>query len=75
MSTTVWVKDGQTVTIGGLFNSSDAKSGTKVPFLGDVPMLGNLLFNGKRLENVQTELIIQVIPKIISSTTTGNIGN
>ncbi len=39
MSTTVFVKDTHTVLIGGLFNSSDSDSETKLPVLGSIPVI------------------------------------
>jgi hypothetical protein len=62
--TTVWVKHGEMAIIGGLFNSSDAKTGSQVPLLGDIPLIGNL-FKGTRDEDTQTELVITVTPKIM----------
>lgn len=64
VNTSVWVKDGETVIIGGLFNSTDTKDITKVPLLGSVPLIGNL-FSSSRKDNVQTELLITVTPKIV----------
>ncbi len=40
--TTVRLKDGETMVIGGLISSEEIKSMSKVPFLGDIPILGNL---------------------------------
>ena len=68
VTTTVWVKDGETVIIGGLFNSSDSDSLAKVPFLGDLPLLGNL-FTANKTEKEETELIITVTPKIVTGET------
>jgi type II secretory pathway component GspD/PulD (secretin) len=58
--------DGQTVVIGGLMSSSKADSETKIPFLGDVPILGNL-FKHKIKNADQTELIIFMTPHIIEA--------
>ncbi len=67
VNTNVWVKDGETVIIGGLFNSTDASSQSKLPLLGDVPLLGNL-FSSKSNGRDHTELIISVTPKIVGRT-------
>lgn len=40
--TIVRLKDGQTMVIGGLIGSDEAKQMSKIPFLGDIPILGNL---------------------------------
>jgi type IV pilus assembly protein PilQ len=42
VNTAVLVEDGQTVVIGGVYEFTDRNSISKVPFLGDVPFLGNL---------------------------------
>ena len=42
VNTAVLVEDGQTVVIGGVYEFSDRTDITKVPFLGDIPFLGNL---------------------------------
>ncbi|MCP4050539.1 MAG: hypothetical protein GY730_07535 [bacterium] len=64
VSTTVSIIDGSTAIIGGLFNSSDASSKSKLPILGDLPLLGNL-FTGGRDEDSQTELVITVTVSIV----------
>ena len=60
-TTTVVVPDGQTVVIGGLMENTQADSETKVPGLGDIPVLGNL-FKRKVKENVKRELMIFLTP-------------
>ncbi len=62
----VRVKNNQPFIIGGLLSQEDKNNLFKVPFLGDVPLLGNL-FSYEKHTIVDTELIITVIPKIISS--------
>ncbi|MBT5954301.1 hypothetical protein HOG98_06230 [bacterium] len=64
VSTTVRVKNGETVIIGGLFNSSDSDSLAKVPLLGDIPLLGELFSSGKDSDD-QTELLITITPRIV----------
>lgn len=64
VTTMVTVRDGETAVIGGLFNSSDSQSGSGVPILSDVPLLGEL-FKGSRDEDAQTELVITVTPRIV----------
>jgi len=61
---TVRVKDGETIIIGGLIKSEDTKSLKKVPFLGDIPLLGNL-FRKKEDETNDTELVIFITPHLI----------
>jgi len=62
--TTVMVKDGETVVIGGLIKSQHDRSLKKVPFLGDVPVLGTA-FRYKAKDNSDRELIIFITPNII----------
>lgn len=65
-TTTVVVPNGQTVVIGGLMENTQADSETKVPGLGDIPVLGNL-FKRKVKENVKRELMIFLTPTIVTA--------
>jgi len=62
--TVVVVPDGQTVVIGGLMQSSKQESESKIPVLGDIPLLGNL-FKSKSKAGAKTELIIFLTPRIV----------
>lgn len=64
-NTTVRLKDGETIVIGGLIQRSDSKSKTTVPFLGDIPFLG-ALFSHTSTEADESELVIYITPHIIS---------
>lgn len=64
VSTAALVEDGQTVVIGGVYEFSDRNSVTKVPFLGDIPFLGNL-FKKKTRNKDKAELLIFVTPKVL----------
>jgi type IV pilus assembly protein PilQ len=64
ISTQVLVNDGQTVVLGGILETERRDSETKVPYLGDVPVLGRL-FKTTRKENDKRELLIFVTPKIL----------
>ncbi|HEY5912523.1 MAG TPA: secretin N-terminal domain-containing protein [Verrucomicrobiae bacterium] len=66
--TVVVTPDGQTVIIGGLMYDSKADSESKIPFLGDIPLLGNL-FKRKIKSNTKTELLIFLTPHIVLSPT------
>ncbi len=66
LDTTVRVKDGETIVIGGLIQRNETASESKVPVLGSIPLLGNL-FKESRKEYTDTELIIIVKPKLIDS--------
>lgn len=58
------VDDGQTVVIGGVYEFSDRSSVNKVPFLGDVPFLGNL-FKSRGRSKDKAELLIFITPKVL----------
>lgn len=65
VDTTVFVQNGNTVLIGGLFNSSDSDNIARFPFLGSIPLVGRL-FTSSKVEQDQTELVIAITPQIIS---------
>ncbi|MHB8914654.1 MAG: type IV pilus secretin PilQ [Thiobacillus sp.] len=64
IKTQVRVNNGETLVLGGIFDGSQDTTVSKVPFLGDVPVLGNL-FKTTTKENSKTELIIFLTPRII----------
>jgi general secretion pathway protein D len=63
-NTTVRVEDGQTVILAGLLSEERTHTIYKVPILGQIPVLG-LLFQHKREEVKKSNLIIEVVPRII----------
>lgn len=65
INTAVLVEDGQTVVIGGVYEFTDRAAVSKVPFLADVPFLGNL-FKKQGKEKNKAELLIFVTPKVIA---------
>ncbi|WP_049455877.1 type IV pilus secretin PilQ [Stenotrophomonas maltophilia] len=64
VNTAVLVDDGQTVVIGGVYEFTDRSSVSKVPFLGDVPFLGNL-FKKRGRSKDKAELLVFVTPKVL----------
>lgn len=62
--TSVVVKDTDSVVIGGLIQTRDEENIDKIPFLGDIPILG-YLFKTKSTERKKTNLIILLTPRII----------
>lgn len=64
VNTAVLVEDGQTVVIGGVYEFSDSSDISKVPFLGDIPVLGNL-FRNKNRSKSKAELLVFVTPKVM----------
>ena len=63
-TTSVVAKDGQTIVIGGLISDSRTKSQTKVPYLGDIPFIGNF-FTATNSTNDKVNLLIFLTPHII----------
>ena len=68
VKTQVLVENGGTVVIGGIFEQNDREDITKVPFLGDIPVLGNLFKSGQGASS-KTELLIFLTPKIVTDRT------
>lgn len=64
VATQVLVNDGETVVLGGIYETETRETVNKVPFLGDVPGLG-ILFRSKATVNNKAELLIFVTPKIL----------
>ncbi|VAX36090.1 hypothetical protein MNBD_UNCLBAC01-984 [hydrothermal vent metagenome] len=63
--TTVMVKDGVTIVIGGLIKDETIDSEKKIPLLGDIPLLGRAFKNTNHFSR-KTELVIFLTPKIVS---------
>ena len=64
VETQVLVQDGQTVVLGGIYETERRETITKVPFLGDIPLAGNLFKSTQRSHN-KAELLIFVTPRIL----------
>jgi general secretion pathway protein D/MSHA biogenesis protein MshL len=65
MNTTVRIKSGQVMVVGGLIDNAESGIGsTKVPFLGDIPILGKL-FSHSAKSTKKSELVIMLQPKIL----------
>src|SRR5690606_32227654 len=62
--TEVELRDGQTFAIAGLLNNSVTSSLSKIPGIGDIPILGHL-FRSKAHQKNQTELVVMITPTII----------
>ena len=56
--------DGQTFVLAGLIDNKISKKVSKIPLLGDIPILG-VLFRNSRYTNTETELMVMVTPKIV----------
>jgi type IV pilus assembly protein PilQ len=71
VETQVLVADGQTVVLGGIYETERRETINKVPFLGDLPFAGFLFRSTQRVDN-KAELLIFVTPRILEE---GNVIN
>lgn len=62
--TEVALKDGQTLVLGGLIEHRDEKTVNKFPFLGNIPVLGEL-FTSRSFQRRETELVVFVTPHVV----------
>lgn len=65
VKTEVLVENGGTVVIGGIFAQETGENTSRVPLLGDVPVLGNL-FRQKNKSDKRTELLVFITPKVLN---------
>jgi type IV pilus assembly protein PilQ len=65
VTTNVHVENGGTVVLGGVYTQTELNGESKVPFLGDIPVLGRL-FKSTLRTNDKTELLIFITPKIVA---------
>ena len=71
LQTNVLVDDGETVVLGGIFDDVKRNDYEKVPFLADLPVVGNLFKNNVKT-TMQTELLIFVTPRIVNDSVSRN---
>lgn len=71
-STTVRVRDGETFVLGGLVSEINVRSTTKVPLLGDLPLLGKL-FRSENSSSTETEIVILVTPVILDGSAAAEV--
>ncbi len=62
------VRDGETIVLGGLLQEEDRKTRVTIPWLGDLPFIGNLISSFKT-QRVTTEVILTITPHIVQSMT------
>lgn len=68
VSTTVVVKSGQTIVLGGLFSNEDQKAVSKFPLLGHIPIIGEL-FRSRDFRSGRSNLVVFVTPYIVNAET------
>lgn len=71
LQTNVLVNDGETIVLGGIFDDFKSNQYRKVPFLGDLPVVGNLFKNNTKISE-QAELLIFVTPRIVNDSVSRN---
>ena len=59
------LRSGESIIIGGLVKSLESKSKTKVPLLGDIPLIGDYLFASNETKKEQTNLVVILTPYVI----------
>ena len=69
--TNLRLRDGETQILGGLISELDRKTASKVPGLGQLPVLGRL-FSNNNSNNVKTEIILSITPRIVRSVATAD---
>jgi type IV pilus assembly protein PilQ len=69
----VRLRDGQSLILSGIIQETQQSSETKVPILGDIPILG-ALFRSRNNSNSRSEVIILLTPKIIEDSATSTLG-
>lgn len=67
IKTNVVIADESTIILGGLISSSNSKDISKIPLLGDIPIIGHL-FTSKSFKEGKTELVFFITPEIVDAT-------
>lgn len=65
VQTTVELREGQTIVLGGLLSRQISTEITRIPLLGEIPLIGPLVFNSKRATEDEMELLVLVTPEIV----------
>ncbi|HVG01829.1 MAG TPA: hypothetical protein VM842_03020, partial [Nitrospira sp.] len=60
------VRDGETIVLGGLLQEEDRRTKVTIPWIGDIPFLGNLISSFKT-QRVTTEVILTITPHLMNS--------
>jgi pilus assembly protein CpaC len=65
VQTFVELREGQTIVLGGMFSRQENAENVRIPFLGEIPIIGQYVFNSKRATEDELELLIIVTPEIV----------
>ncbi len=63
--TTVELREGQTIVLAGLFGHDSSTGVTRIPWLGEIPLIGSYLFSSKQSSQGESELLITVTPQLV----------
>ncbi|MAX38002.1 pilus assembly protein N-terminal domain-containing protein [Gimesia sp.] len=63
--TTVELREGQTIVLAGLFGHDTSTGVTRIPWLGEIPLVGSYLFSSKQSSQGESELLITVTPQLV----------
>jgi general secretion pathway protein D len=66
MSASVAVRSGETIILGGLIENSDSQTRSKIPILGDIPILG-IPFRYSKTDRPRTEIIVFITPRVLDT--------
>jgi type IV pilus assembly protein PilQ len=75
VSTKVQIEDGETVVLGGVYESDTSTARQSVPWFGDIPIFGWLFTPQKSQSDNKTELLIFVTPKVVKGNVASNPSN
>ncbi len=65
VTTTVKLREGQTIALAGLFSRQTRSEIARIPFLGEIPLIGPIAFSNKRASADEKELLILATPEIV----------
>lgn len=65
VTTSVKLREGQTIVLAGLFGHTGSTNVARIPFFGELPLIGSVLFNGKVASKGENELLITVTPELV----------
>lgn len=74
LTTNIMVRDGQTIVLGGLFRENISSGRSQVPFLGDLPLIGDA-FRGRNNDITRNEIIFLVTPTVVSDEAISEAGD
>ena len=63
LQTEAYVRDGQSLSFGGLYADTNSHNDTKIPFLGDIPIFGHL-FKNTDVTSSREQLVFFVVPEV-----------